>query len=155
MKPLALATKIPPPALFVLFFGGMWLMDQHTVSVELYPNARLSVASVLLTIGLYFSYSSIYLFIKAKTTINPTRPQNSVVLVTDGLYRYSRNPMYLALFIDLLAWGVFLANIYSLIFAILFVPLMNILQIIPEEKAMELNFREHYTTYKTKVNRWL
>ena len=54
----------------------------------------------------------------------------------------------------LLAWGVFLANGFSLILAILFVPVMNLLQIIPEERAMELNFREHYITYKARVRRW-
>ena len=82
------------------------------------------------------------------------QPEKAGTLVTTGIYQYSRNPMYLGLLCVLLAWGVFLANSFSLMLAILFVPAMNFLQIIPEERAMVLNFREHYTVYKAKVRRW-
>ena len=140
--------------LAALFVFGMWLIDQYLQSSVLDETTRLSAAIGLASFGALASILGVVSFVKAKTTTNPLQPEKAGTLVTIGIYRYSRNPMYLGLFCVLLAWGVFLANGFSLILAVLFIPVMNFLQIIPEERAMELNFREHYTAYKEKVRRW-
>lgn len=150
----SIETKIPPPMLAALFVFGMWLADQYLPSSVLDDDVRLLVAIGLGSLGVLSSVLGVLSFVKAKTTTNPMQPEKAGTLVTTGIYQYTRNPMYLGLFCILLAWGVFLANGFSLMLAILFVPVMNFLQIIPEERAMVLNFREHYTAYKEKVRRW-
>lgn len=149
-----LQTKIPPPLLAVLFVLSMWLIDQYLPSSVLNEKVRISVVIALSCFGVLSSILAVVSFVKVETTTNPLQPEKAGTLVTTGIYQYSRNPMYLGLFCLLLAWGVFLANGFSILLAILFVPLMNLLQIIPEERLMELNFRERYTAYKTKVRRW-
>lgn len=151
----SLETKIPPPMLAALFMFGMWLIDQNILGSVLDETVRLSVAIGLASFAILSSVLGVVAFVKAKTTTNPLQPERAGTLVTTGIYQYTRNPMYLGFLCLLLAWGVFLANGFSLILAILFVPVMNLLQIIPEERAMELNFREHYITYKARVRRWL
>ncbi len=150
----SLETKIPPPMLTALFVFCMWVSDQYLPGSVLDEAVRLSMAIGLASFGALFSILGVVSFVKAKTTVNPLQPEKAGTLVTTGIYQYTRNPMYLGMLCVLLAWGMFLANGFSLVLAVLFVPVLNFLQIIPEEKAMELNFREHYTTYKAKVRRW-
>lgn len=150
----SIETKIPPPILAALFVFGMWLVNQYLPESVLNDGIRLSVAIALGSFGALASILGVVSFAKAKTTTNPLHPEQAGTLVITGIYQYTRNPMYLGLFCVLLAWGVFLANGFSLVLAVLFIPVMNLLQIIPEERAMELNFREHYTVYKEKVRRW-
>ena len=150
----SLETKIPPPMLAALFVFGMWLVDQFLPSSVLDDVVRLPVAICLGSLGTLSAILGVLSFVKAKTTTNPMQPEKAGTLVTTGIYQYTRNPMYLGLLCVLLAWGIFLANGFSLVLAILFMPLINLLQIIPEERAMTLNFREHYTAYQEKVRRW-
>jgi protein-S-isoprenylcysteine O-methyltransferase Ste14 len=117
-------------------------------------SVRLPIAIGLSSLGALSSILGVLAFVKAKTTTNPLQPEKAGTLVTTGIYQFTRNPMYLGILCVILAWGVFLANGFSLILAVLFIPAMNFLQIMPEERAMELNFREHYVAYKAKVRRW-
>ena len=150
----SLETKIPPPMLMAFFIFCMWLADQYFPGYVLDETVRLFVVIGLASFGVLSSVMGVVSFVKAKTTTNPMQPEKAGTLVTTGIYQYTRNPMYLGLYCVLLAWGVFLANGFALALALSFVPVMNFLQIIPEERAMELNFREHYIVYKAKVRRW-
>jgi len=150
----SIETKIPPLMLMALFVFGMWLIDQYLPGSVLDDKVRFVVIGLAL-LGALFSALGVVSFVKAKTTTNPLQPEKAGTLVTTGIYQYTRNPMYLGMLCVLLAWGMLLANGFAMMLAILFIPAMNFLQIIPEERAMELNFREHYTTYKAKVRRWL
>lgn len=140
--------------LAALFVFCMWVADQYFPGSVLDETVRISVATGLALFGVLSAVMGVVSFAKVKTTMNPLQPEKAGTLVVTGIYQYTRNPMYLGLLCVLLAWGVFLANGLSLALAILFVPVMNFLQILPEERALELNFREHYTTYKAKVRRW-
>jgi protein-S-isoprenylcysteine O-methyltransferase Ste14 len=153
--PKGFETKIPPPMLAVLFISFMWLADQYSPGSVIDETFRISVAIGLSLFGALSVVLGIVSFVRAKTTLNPLQPEKAGTLVTTGIYKYTRNPMYLGMLCVLLAWGLFLANGFSLVLAILFIPVMNFLQILPEERAMELNFREHYIAYKGKVRRWL
>jgi len=75
--------------------------------------------------------------------------------VTSGIYRYTRNPMYLGLLLILLGWAVFLANIVAFIFLPAFIAYLNRFQIRPEEKAMASLFGQDFANYRSKVRRWL
>jgi protein-S-isoprenylcysteine O-methyltransferase Ste14 len=94
-------------------------------------------------------------FHKATTTVNPTTPDKASTVVDTGIFRQTRNPMYVALLLLLFAWGVWLEDIVALVFSWLFVAYMNQFQIKPEEQALERLFGEDYLDYKSKVRRWI
>lgn len=133
----------------------MWLVAQLAPSVALPLTARLVVIAVLMVIALVFLLSGVRAFRKAETTINPRAPGDASELVTVGAYRYSRNPMYVGLLLVLVAWGVWLSNLFALAGAAGFIWYMNRFQIGPEEKALEALFGDAYRDYKTQVRRWL
>jgi protein-S-isoprenylcysteine O-methyltransferase Ste14 len=94
-------------------------------------------------------------FRRAGTTVNPHRPEATTRLVTSGLYAWSRNPMYLSLAVLLLGWAVTLGALSAMLGPLLFVPLMQYVQIEPEERALRRRFGRNYEEYCYRVNRWL
>jgi protein-S-isoprenylcysteine O-methyltransferase Ste14 len=94
-------------------------------------------------------------FRRARTTVNPLQPQQVSALVEAGLYRYSRNPMYLGFAIIMTAWVLALASPLALLGVVVFVLYMNCLQITPEEWALEALFSESFVRYRARVRRWL
>jgi protein-S-isoprenylcysteine O-methyltransferase Ste14 len=113
------------------------------------------IAGVVFAIGLAIALSAVAWFRRARTTVNPLAPETVSSLVTSGIYRVTRNPMYLGLLFALLAWAVLLANPIALIFLPLFVLYMNRFQIGPEETALEARFGSEFLSYKAGVRRWL
>lgn len=147
--------KIPPLAVFLLFAAAMWAMSAITPAYPFDPLFRAAVLVVTLAAGALFGIGGLLGFRKAGTTVNPLDPERSSSLVTGGVYRYSRNPMYVALLLVLLALGIYFSNFYALALAVLFVPYMNRFQIRPEERAMVKLFGDEFTVYSERVRRWL
>jgi len=106
-------------------------------------------------IGVAFSATGILSFRRVRTTVNPTRPDEASVLVSTGIYRVTRNPMYVGLLLVLVAWAVFLASAWALLGVAGFVLYMNRFQIAPEERALSRLFGSEYASYKARVRRWL
>ena len=98
---------------------------------------------------------SFRLFAKHKTTISPFTPSETSALVTDGMYRYSRNPMYLGLVFLTIAATIFFGTWLGVVIVVAFIFLLNFLQIIPEEEALHDIFGEEYVEYSKKVRRWI
>jgi protein-S-isoprenylcysteine O-methyltransferase Ste14 len=94
-------------------------------------------------------------FWRAHTTINPLRPENATTLVTSGVYAWTRNPMYLGLSVLLLGWAIRLGTLIPLVLAPLFIPLIQLVQVRPEEDALRMRFGRAYAGYCRRVNRWL
>ncbi|MAF83690.1 MAG: hypothetical protein CL797_06255 [Chromatiales bacterium] len=94
-------------------------------------------------------------FRKAATTFNPMTPNASSSLVIAGIYRSTRNPMYVGFLFILIGWGLFLSNFFSLALCAVFALCMNSWQIKPEERALESIFGAEYLAYKNNVRRWL
>lgn len=94
-------------------------------------------------------------FRRAKTTVNPLKPETASSLVVSGLYRVSRNPMYLGVLIVLIGWAVLLANALAFITAATFVLYLNRFQIAPEERALTTRFGPEFSAYCAKVRRWI
>ena len=94
-------------------------------------------------------------FKRARTTINPFRPENSTVLVTSGIFRITRNPMYVGLTLVLLGWAAFLSSGWGLLGPVVFALYINCFQIAPEERVLSAKFGEAYTRYTARVRRWL
>lgn len=113
------------------------------------------VAAGFAAAGLLIVAIAISQFTSAKTTINPMTPDNVEKLVVKGLYRFTRNPMYLGVLFLLLAWAAFLQNVVSFAPAALFIVFMTLFQIKPEEKALRRKFGADYDEYCRRVRRWI
>ncbi len=107
--------------------------------------------AVSITVGV----AALRQFRRHKTTWRPDKPQLAMVLVTTGIYRRSRNPMYLAVLIMLVGWGFWLGNEAALLPLPLFFYLLTRLQIIPEERLLTQKFGDRYRRYCEQVRRWL
>jgi protein-S-isoprenylcysteine O-methyltransferase Ste14 len=150
-----LKLKIPPPVYMLAFAGLMWLLNKH------FPISQFIFAPWnkigLLAIGAAFllDLSSLVLFLIKKTTPNPLRPDNSKNLVITGMYRFSRNPMYVGLTLLLLGWAIYLGSITPFLLVPFYPLLLTVQQIRPEERILEQTFGQDYLDYKQNVRRWL
>lgn len=150
-----LELKIPPVALFLLVGAGMWLLSSVApVPYLAFPRHKF-VAAVCVFLGLLIGVAGVLAFRSARTTVDPRFPEKSSAVVQNGIYRWSRNPMYLGLLIILLGWALFLADGFSLLGLPLLVGYLNRFQIRPEEQAMASRFGDEYRTYAETVRRWL
>src|SRR5262245_761244 len=107
----ALELKIPPPVVAVLIGAAMWLASRSGPSLDLPPLIRTVGAGVIAASGGILALAAKIAFRRAKTTINPLRPTNASSLVTSGIYRFTRNPMYLGLLLLLIGWSVHLSSV--------------------------------------------
>jgi protein-S-isoprenylcysteine O-methyltransferase Ste14 len=133
----------------------MWLISLQFSGIPSPIQIKLMTFVALAGIGAFFFVASGMSFIKAKTTVNPMTPDETSSLVTSGIYKHTRNPMYLGCLFILIGWGLFLSNLYSLALSVGFVPYMNRFQILPEERALESIFGAEFLAYKERVRRWL
>jgi len=116
---------------------------------------RLGLAAGLTLIGLGIAATGVWALHQACTTPNPFTPHATDRLVTTGIYRYSRNPIYLGMLCCLLGWAVWLAHLLSLAFVGLFAAYLMRFQIQPEERALRQKFGHAYDAYARDVRRWL
>lgn len=156
----ALELKIPPPLILLGFAAMMYGLDMlfpyANENLLLFQmNFRITLVTMLLIIGVYIAFAGIYIFKKHKTTANPLKPNRASSLVTSGVYQFTRNPMYVGLFCVLMAYGIFLANIYILLVPFVFAAFISYFQIRPEERALEKIFGDEFIDYKQKVRRWI
>ena len=150
-----LELKIPPIVQLVVFVGLMWILAVLLPSLSSTFSASSLVALVLATAGVVFALFGVLEFRFAATTVDPRVPDQSASLVTSGVYRISRNPMYVGFLLLLIGWGVFLCNIASFLLLPFFVMYMSRFQITPEERFMQEKFGDGYRQYKTRVRRWV
>jgi protein-S-isoprenylcysteine O-methyltransferase Ste14 len=81
-------------------------------------------------------------------------PECTEALVTDGPYRYTRNPMYVGMLVILTGWAIYLGNVGAFLLLPLFIVVLNRQQIIPEERMLEAKFAGVYRAYRERVPRW-
>lgn len=151
----ALELRLPPLALVLLTAALMGLLSWASPSLGWHWACGPVVALGLALAGGTIVILGVSAFRQARTTVNPTRPQAAAALVRGGIFRVSRNPMYLGFLMVLLAWAVFLENGLALALAPLFVGYMNRFQIGPEERALAALFGEAFTAYRREVRRWI
>lgn len=150
-----LELKIPPVAVFLALAAMMWLSLKIFPFLALEFHFNMTVAIVFAVLGCALIIAGARSFNRAGTTVNPLKPETTTILVMDGVYRFSRNPIYLGLAIILFSWGIYLSNLLSLIFVIAFVVYMNLFQIQPEERMLQKLFGVCFDQYKRQVRRWL
>jgi protein-S-isoprenylcysteine O-methyltransferase Ste14 len=149
-----LELKVPPPVVALCLAFLMWFAPSLG-QPEAPLQVRVGMALVLVLIGQSISIAGMVAFRRARTTINPIKASTASSLVTTGVYRFTRNPMYLGLLLTLLAWAVFLFNPVALLFVPIFVLYINRFQIKPEEQVLSSLFGAEYMAYKGQVRRWL
>lgn len=150
-----LELKIPPPAITALIAAAMWGISLFAPSLEVPGLIRAVVALALATTGIGISVAGVISFRRAKTTVNPMKPEATSALVTSGIYRLSRNPMYVGIVLTLIAWTVYLSSVWTLSGPLAFVLYITRFQIIPEERALATMFGATFAEYRSAVRRWL
>ncbi len=113
-----LELKIPPVLLVLIFALLMFLISQVTENIGLGFALRLSGLLTLGTTSAFIAIAGVLRFKKAQTTVNPKRPESTSSLVQDGIYKFTRNPMYLGFSLLLFGIGLFVDNFYSILLAI-------------------------------------
>ncbi len=151
----ALEQKVPPVAQFLVVAAGMWLLANYVPALSFDIPARRALVILFFFLGGIVAVPAIAAFRSADTTVDPRFPEKATRLVVGGVYRYSRNPMYLGLLFLLIAWALYLSNVLGFAGLPLFVLAMNHLQIGPEERAMERQFGDEFRAYRESVRRWI
>ena len=147
----SLETKIPP-LIVVLFFLFLIFFLRNLLQVFTF---KIYVPFFFLWLAIAFFSTGIIEFRKYKTTLNPLKPEESSALLTTGVFKFSRNPIYLALLNLLISFSIYLGSFLGLIILPLFVIYMNQFQIKPEEKAMLKLYGKEFENYCSNVRRWI
>ncbi len=149
-----LELKIPPLALLfmtmALMLGSTWLFPTGTLS-----SLRWWLLGIGSLLGGGISLLGVLAFKRAQTTVLPYRLEQSSTLVTAGIYRYTRNPMYVGFVIFLLGFAGLLGSVWALFWIGAFVAYLTQFQIKPEEKILQEKFSQQYKNYRQRVRRWI
>ena len=151
-----LELKIPPPVLALMMAGLMYLSKglYHDIFVfEL--EYKWLIATLISALALLLDFAALWVFLQAGTTVNPIKAGNVSALVSNGIYRYSRNPMYVGNFLFLFAWLIFLGSVLNVIFLACYCLYTNKFQITPEERILHARFGDEYRHYCQRVRRWI
>jgi protein-S-isoprenylcysteine O-methyltransferase Ste14 len=150
-----LELKVPPPLVALVVAALMAWLAPHSQALETSSTLRGILAGLLVLAGGALDVSALLAFRRQRTTVNPLSPEKTAALVRTGVYRISRNPMYLGMCLFLLAWAVWLAALGAVLGPWLFVLYISRFQIQPEERVLSQHFGSAYTDYQSQVRRWL
>jgi protein-S-isoprenylcysteine O-methyltransferase Ste14 len=148
-------SRIPPPIVMVLAALLMWALDRWMPLAQWirWPWNRLGWLAA--AVGVAIAVAARMRFRRVGTTVNPLDPSKASHLVTGGVFRVSRNPMYLGLVLLLIGWSIWLGSASPWLVPPLFVIVLTVVQIIPEEQALSRRFGEQYLSYRRSVARWI
>jgi protein-S-isoprenylcysteine O-methyltransferase Ste14 len=145
----------PPPLIFVgvlaIALAIDWLIGGPRLGLSF--GSRMLIATILLIPGGALLFAAGARFNAAKTNIPPWKP--STALVTGGVYRYTRNPMYLGMALVYIALSLFADSAVALAGLPVALLVMQYWVILREERYMEAKFGEAYRRYTQQVRRWL
>tara|TARA_B100000683_G_scaffold59387_2_gene57482 strand:- start:892 stop:1365 length:474 start_codon:yes stop_codon:yes gene_type:complete len=145
--------KIPPPLLVLVLVISNYFSSK-TIDLILLPNQNL-ISFIIFLFGMLILINPIFKFIKSRTTIDPIKFKKVNKLITSGIYKYSRNPMYLGLLMIVISTSIFYFNIFSITTPILFYFWINRFQIKREEIFLSEKFGKEYLLYMNKTRRWI
>jgi len=155
MSDLPRPPRVPPLAVAAIVFVAMWAITRVAPSLSFDFGGRRLASLQLLLLAAAIGLAGTRSFSRARTTVNPLQPERTSALVTTGIYRYTRNPMYVAVALALLGWSLFLGHLLALLGAVVFVAWMDRRQIPAEEHALRGLFGADFDRYCGEVRRWL
>ena len=145
--------KIPPPLIVLVLVISIYFSSKKIDLINI--PFQLQISFFILSIGLLIFLYPVLQFIKSKTTVDPIKFKKVNKLVTSGIFKYSRNPMYLGMLMVVLSTSIFYLNIYSILTPFLFIFWINKFQIKREEAFLTEKFGKEYLSYKNKTRKWL
>ena len=150
-----LETKIPPPIVMALLGAAVYGVAPLLPGFSFEFALRAYLAIALILAGLALNLLPGLAFLRAGTTFNPLRPDAATSLVTSGIYRHTRNPMYLGDSVILLGWALYLGNAAAFVAVPAFMLYITRFQIQPEERHLSARFPEAYASFRKRTPRWL
>ena len=148
-----MSNKIPPP--IVTLFFGLCIYLSRPYFPEFSFSILNSLSTISFVLGITVFATAVSSFKRQNTTVNPISIEKASSLVVNGVFKYSRNPMYLGMLFILLGLTFKFNLIGGLLFTSLFMIFISIFQIKPEEAAMEKLFDKEWKDYIKNVRRWL
>lgn len=145
--------RILPPEYFLFAVALMVLLHIALPVVRWIPWPWNLAGIVPLLIGAALDVAADRQFKRHQTTVKPF--QTSTALVTDGVFRFSRNPMYLGMVLILIGIGMFLATLLPFVVVPIFAWWMTVRFIAVEERDLEQHFGKAYSAYRKRVRRWV
>jgi protein-S-isoprenylcysteine O-methyltransferase Ste14 len=150
-----LELKIPPLLVWLVIAGAMLGVAYSAPGLSFALAGSSAIALALVGLGGAVAIAGVVAFRNKRTTVNPLTPSASSVVVSIGVYRVSRNPMYLGFLLALAGWAVYLSNAGAALLLPAFVAYMTQYQIKPEERALLEKFGREFAQYMSRVRRWL
>jgi protein-S-isoprenylcysteine O-methyltransferase Ste14 len=156
-EPDSAQVQFPPPILLLVCLVAGWALDQiwrwPILPADAWVGPRVAVSVALIVAGLGLIIYCAQLFKRAQTHIEPWRATSTII--TDGPYRYSRNPIYVGFLIT--GGGIALAfnTCWILSSVLAFGLIANKLVIEKEENYLERKFGESDSSYRRETRRWL
>jgi protein-S-isoprenylcysteine O-methyltransferase Ste14 len=148
------SSPVPPPLWMLIFAAGTWVLNHYCPVLTIIPAPWSRLGWCVIAIAPLAPIAALLQFRRAHTTVNPHKPETATTLVTSGVYAWTRNPMYLGLAILLLGWAVRLGTLSPFAGPLLFIALIQHVQIRPEEHALRERFGKEYDLYCRRVSRW-
>ena len=148
------SSRVPPPLWMLIFAVSMWALNRYYPLLAVIPETWRGCGRFVALVAALTPAAAFYQFHRAHTTFNPLSPETASALVTSGVFAWTRNPMYLGLSLLLLGWAIKLGTLSPFAGPLLFLPLIQYVQIRPEEQALQRRFGGDYERYCQGVNRW-
>ncbi len=150
-----LELRVPPLIQMLLVGFGMYFLSKLAPSFSLSIPGSIPVGLVVILMGAIVAIVGVLEFRKAGTTVDPRFPEKSENLVVAGIYKISRNPMYVGFFLCLSGWALILSNLAAVLLLPMFVIYINHFQIKPEERFLLQKFGSDFSQYCDNVRRWI
>jgi protein-S-isoprenylcysteine O-methyltransferase Ste14 len=150
---------IPPPLFYVVAFVVGWLIDRRRGAPIVSANGgglyiiEQALGWVLIVAGLALALTALLGFRRARTGIVPITPATTIV--AEGPYRFTRNPMYLAMTVVYLGATLLFNSFWILLLLPVAIACIQLYVIPREERYLEAKFGEAYTSYRRRVRRWV
>ena len=150
-----LELKVPPLLVWLVFAGAMYGVAYVAPEISYTLPGRFALALALVVLGGAVALAGVVAFRSKRTTVNPLTPGASSSVVSSGIYRISRNPMYLGFFLALAGWALYLSNAGAVLLLPAFLAYLTQYQIKPEERALLAKFGSEFAQYMARVRRWV
>lgn len=150
-----LELKIPPLALCAVFAAAIGALGFFAPFGNAPFQGHRVVAIALVLAGIAVAVAGVLQFRRARTSVNPMEPRRASVIVASGVFRLSRNPMYVGMALALLGLAFWYATLPGFVLVPVFCVYMTAFQIKPEERVLLAQFDEDFSAYMAKVRRWI